>query len=53
MADITALLENLAAGSKNPGRYIIGDINLDGQIDINDLHILLNHENLKTDWYAE
>ena len=51
--DFTVLFDNLLNSMKSPESYLLGDINTDGAIDVNDLHILLNHKNLKADWYTE
>ena len=51
--DSATLLDNWAAGTKSPESYLLGDINADGAIDSNDVVILLNHSNLKADWYKE
>jgi hypothetical protein len=31
---------------------LLGDVNIDGAIDANDLIILLNHEDLQADWHT-
>ena len=48
--DFTILLNNLLNSTKSPGGYLLGDINTDGVIDVNDVEILLDHRNLKADW---
>ncbi len=51
--DFGVLVDNLLAGLESPERYLLGDINGDGKIDPEDLQILLNHQNLKADWYKQ
>ncbi len=60
-SDIAILLNNLLTHNKSPLQtsggqaeaYLLGDINTDGTIDVNDLQILMDHNNLKADWYTE
>jgi hypothetical protein len=52
-SDIVVLLNNFLAGSKTPETYLFGDINSNGMIDVNDMQILMEHDNLKASWYAE
>jgi len=33
--------------------YLIGDLNRNGTIDVNDVDTLLRHTDVKADWYAE
>jgi hypothetical protein len=51
--DFTILLSNLLNSTKQPESYLLGDINLDGAIDIKDVEILLNHKDAQADWYTE
>jgi hypothetical protein len=51
--DVIVMLENWLTSTKTPESYILGDINTDGAIDVNDLRVLLDHANLKADWYEE
>lgn len=52
--DFKILLDNLLVNSgKSPEGYLFGDINADGEIDVNDVEIILNHKDLKADWYTE
>ncbi|UCC22057.1 MAG: S8 family serine peptidase [Planctomycetota bacterium] len=52
--DFKILLDNLLINSgKSPQGYLFGDINTDGEIDVNDVEIILNHKDLKADWYTE
>lgn len=48
--DLGVLLGNLSAGIKTPESYLLGDINTDGVIDINDVQIFFNHINRQADW---
>ncbi len=41
--DVKALLDNILASIETPDRYLFGDINSDGLLDVNDLQIFLNH----------
>jgi len=52
-SDIAILLSNFLAGSKSPETYLFGDINTNGTIDMDDLQVLMEHNNLKAGWYAE
>jgi len=54
-SDITILINNVLASNntKPPKSYLLGDINTDAKIDINDLEILLNHNKLQADWYTK
>jgi hypothetical protein len=52
-ADFTVLINNMLASMKTPEPYCFGDINSDGVIDAEDLQILVQHNNLKADWYTE
>jgi len=52
-SDIAILLSNFLAGSKSPETYLFGDINSNGTIDMDDLQVLMEHNNLKAGWYAE
>lgn len=49
--DCFVLVENSAATIKSPERYVLGDINTDGAIDVNDLQILVDHKNRQADWH--
>jgi hypothetical protein len=51
--DLEVLMNNLVAGQKSPEAYVIGDINMDGAIDVNDVKVLYSHRNRKADWYAD
>ncbi len=52
--DFEILLDNLLINSgKSPEGYLFGDINADGQIDVNDVEMILTHKGLKADWHVE
>jgi len=51
--DMGVLMNNLLVGQKSPEAYVIGDINMDGSIDVNDVIALNVHRNRKADWYGE
>jgi hypothetical protein len=51
--DFTVLFDNLLNTTKSPESYLLGDINTNGVIDINDLQILMSHKNLKADWHGK
>jgi hypothetical protein len=50
--DLGILMTNLIAGRKSSDAYLIGDINMDGTIDVNDVDVLHARLNLKADWYT-
>jgi hypothetical protein len=49
-SDLTILLNNLSNSNSSPESYLLGDINTDGAIDVNDLKILIDHNNRLADW---
>ena len=49
--DFVVLVDNLVNTVKSPESYVLGDINTDGAIDVNDLQILLDHKNRQADWH--
>ena len=51
--DLAILMNNLVAGQKSPEAYVIGDINTDGSIDVDDVKVLYSHLNRKADWRAD
>ncbi|MHC4911838.1 MAG: S8 family serine peptidase [Planctomycetota bacterium] len=52
--DFKILLDNLLINSgKSPEGYLFGDINTDGEIDVNDVEIILKHKDLKADWHVQ
>jgi len=52
-SDFVVLLDNWLTSTKTPESYFLGDINGNGTFDPNDVQILLNHKNLKADWYTK
>ena len=51
--DFMVLVNNLLTEMNRPESYLVGDINADGIIDFKDVQILLDHNNLKADWYTK
>jgi len=51
--DFFAMFNNIATAMQTPNQYVMGDINSDGAIDVNDFKILLDHKNLKAPWYTQ
>jgi len=51
-ADLMTLVENLLSSCDLTDSYLLGDINTDGAIDMNDVKILLNQTDLRADWNA-
>ncbi|MBN1508479.1 MAG: S8 family serine peptidase [Sedimentisphaerales bacterium] len=49
--DLEILMNNLVAGQKSPEAYVIGDINMDGSIDVDDVKVLYAHLHRKADWH--
>jgi len=45
--DFTVLVDNLKKANEGAAEYLLGDINADGVIDINDVIVLMNHMGLK------
>ena len=52
-SDFIILLNNWVTSLKSPESYLLGDINTDGVIDVNDVQLLYNHKNRKADWHTE
>ena len=60
-ADILIMLNNLLDSTKSPGRggsrtartYLIGDINPNGVIDVDDLGAILDNQNRQADWLTK
>jgi hypothetical protein len=48
--DFTILIDNFLMSLNPAENYLLGDINADGIIDINDVKILLNQQNRTADW---
>jgi len=53
MADMTILFDNQENSIKSPEDYLLGDIDLDGQIDNNDFVELLNNLDSKEIDYSQ
>jgi hypothetical protein len=51
--DFTILLDNWVAGARSPDRYLLGDINTDGAIDVNDVQIFLDNNERQAHWHVE
>jgi hypothetical protein len=49
-SDLTIMLMNLLDSGKSPESYLLGDINPNGAIDVNDLKALWDHNNQQADW---
>jgi len=49
--DFTILVSNMVNSRQSPESYVLGDINTNGAIDVNDVEILVNHASIKTDWH--
>jgi len=52
-ADFVVLIDNLMRCREENEDYLIGDLNSNGTIDLDDMEILFKHNNLKADWYSE
>ena len=52
-ADFVVLMDNWARCREQKEDYLIGDLNGNGTIDLDDVEILIRHNNLKADWYSE
>lgn len=50
--DLDIMMKNLMVGQKSPEAYLLGDINMDGAIDVNDVKVLNARLNRKADWYT-
>lgn len=51
--DFRAMLDNWFASVESPDRYVIGDIDADGAIDVNDFTALINRANTRAEWLTE
>ena len=51
--DFVVLMDNWMRCREENEDYLIGDLNTNGTIDINDVEILLEHTDLKADWYID
>lgn len=52
-ADAAMLFGDLNRSGEESENYLIGDLNANGLIDVNDVRILLDHAGLQADWYQE
>jgi len=50
--DFTILVNNLVSSRQSPESYVLGDINTNGAIDVNDVEILVHQPNTKADWHT-
>jgi len=50
--DFVILANNLVTSRQSPESYVLGDINTNGAIDVNDVEILVSHTNVKADWHT-
>ncbi len=51
--DFEIMFKNLTSSSNSSDGYLLGDINTNGTIDVNDLQILLSYNNQTADWLKE
>ena len=51
--DFTILVYNMMGSRQSPESYILGDIDSNGLIDVNDAEILVRHKNSKADWLTK
>jgi len=49
--DFAIFLDNWLTSIQSPETYLLGDVNTDGVIDVNDLQILTEHRNKRADWH--
>ena len=52
-ADLVVLIYNLIRYREANEDYLIGDLNKNGKIDVNDVEILQEQTGQKADWYTE
>jgi len=52
-ADFVVLMDNWMRCREKNEEYLIGDLNSNGTIDLDDMETLFEHDNLKADWYSE
>ena len=50
--DFGVLMNNWIAGLKSPGAYVIGDVNKDGRIDVDDMRELYAQRDRRADWHT-
>ena len=51
--DLMTLMGNLLNSMNSSDSYLMGDIDGDGRIDVNDLNILMDQKDRKADWFKE
>jgi len=51
--DVAILFTNVKVGQDSPEAYLLGDINMDGAIDVNDVKVVNARRHRKADWYTE
>jgi hypothetical protein len=51
--DFGVLMNNWIAGLKSPEAYLIGDVNQDGRIDVDDMQMLYAKRNRRAEWRAD
>lgn len=51
--DFTILANNMISSLQSPESYIMGDLNNNGEIDVNDVEIFIRHKNAKADWLTK
>ena len=49
--DFAILVNNILDSLQSPESYLLGDINTNGTIDVNDVEILVTHASIKADWH--
>ena len=52
-ADFVVLMDNWVRCREEKEDYLIGDLNNNGTIDLDDVEILIRHNDLKADWYSQ
>ena len=50
--DFGVLMNYWIAGLKSPQAYVIGDVNKDGRIDVDDMQMLYARRNRRADWHT-
>jgi hypothetical protein len=51
--DFATLLDNWIIDVTAPRNYFLGDVDSNGEFDVNDMKILLGHKDARADWYME
>lgn len=52
-SDFATLLDNWITSIESPGSYFIGDTDGNGEFDVSDVKILLDHKDTKADWHTK